>query len=309
MAKISVIIPCLNEEQTVGKVVKDFKRELPSADIIVYDNGSTDKTVKLAKKAGAIVRTSNRKGKGNVLKQAFEEINSDIFITVDGDDTYDAKEVKKLIKPVLNHEADMVVGTRMSNFKKEEKRLLHNIGNRIILWQMHFCFPCRITDMLSGYRVMTRDVAKSLNLLSSGFTIETEMTIKTLENGYTIKEIPTTYKERPPGSKSKLNSFSDGWFILTTILSLFRDYRPMQFFIIFSIFTFSIFVGFAINVAFEIVQLHRVVHYLSLILACVFLMITIFLIMMGFIGSSIHASKREVMNALQTMKRRMDRNL
>jgi glycosyltransferase involved in cell wall biosynthesis len=200
MQTITVLIPCLNEEKTIAKVVTDFKQQLPAAKILVYDNGSTDATIEKAKKAGAEVKICYRKGKGNVIKQMFDEVESDIYIMVDGDDTYDAGAIKKLIIPVLRKEADMVVATRMEGFRKEERRLLHNIGNKIILWQLRFCFPSKITDMLSGYRVMTRDVVKNANLLSSGFTVETEMTIKTLENGYRIKEIPCPYKERPKGA-------------------------------------------------------------------------------------------------------------
>jgi glycosyltransferase involved in cell wall biosynthesis len=305
--KTVVLIPCLNEEKTVAKVVKDFKAQLPKAEVIVYDNGSTDRTVARAKAAGATIAFAHRKGKGNAVKQMLEEVDADIFIMVDGDDTYDAKSVKKLMRPVVNHEADMVVGTRLESFRKEEKKVLHNMGNRIILWQMRFCFPCKITDMLSGYRVFTRDVAKSLNLLSSGFTVETEMTIKTLENGYSIKEIPCPYKERPRGSKSKLSTFSDGWFILTTVLSLFRDYRPMQFFILLGIVSFALFSGFAINVIFDIAHDGRIQNFGSLIAAVFFLLVTILNIMMGIIGSSIHASKREVMNAITVLKRKMEK--
>ncbi|MFH1073110.1 MAG: glycosyltransferase family 2 protein, partial [Nanoarchaeota archaeon] len=305
MQQITVLIPCLNEELTVGNVVKDFKRELPSAKIIVYDNGSTDRTVQKALAAGAEVRHCFKKGKGNAVKQMFEEIESDIYIIVDGDDTYDAKSVHKLLKPVRSHEADMVVATRMNGFQKEEKKLLHNLGNRIILWQMRFCFPTRITDLLSGYRVMNREVVKSLNLLSSGFTIETEMTIKALENGLKIKEIPCPYRKRPAGSKSKLSSFTDGWTILTQVLSLFRDYRPMQFFLIFSIISFSVSVGFGINVLFEYARFHTIHRYGSMIFGLFFLLLTILFIMMGFIGSSIHASKIEMLNLMQNIRRRL----
>jgi glycosyltransferase involved in cell wall biosynthesis len=299
MKSITLLIPCLNEEKTIAKVVTDFKRELPFCKILVYDNMSTDKTVQEAKKAGAEVRECTRKGKGNVIRQAFEEVESDIYIMVDGDDTYDAKAIKKLLTPVLKGEADMTVGTRLAQFRKEEKRLLHSLGNKIILWQLRFCFPSRITDMLSGYRVMTRNVVKDANLLSSGFTIETELTIKTLENGYRVKEIPVEYKERPKGSKSKLSTFSDGYHILSTILSLFRDYRPMQFFILFSIFSFSLTVGFGTTVVLEVMKLGVIRHFGSLIAACFFLLLTINFVIMGFVSSSIHASKREIMNAIQ----------
>jgi glycosyltransferase involved in cell wall biosynthesis len=299
MSTITILIPCLNEELTIGKVISDFRRELPAARILVYDNGSQDKTVEKARKAGADVKICFRKGKGNAVKQMFEEVESDIYILVDGDDTYDATAVKKLLAPIQARQADMTVGTRMAGFRKEEKRLLHNIGNRIILWQLHFCFPSRITDMLSGYRVMTRDVVKQANLLSSGFTIETELTIKTLENGFRIKEVPCKYKERPKGSKSKLSTFSDGYHILATILSLFRDYRPMHFFILFAIITFSLMVGFGIPVVIEVYQFGIIRRFGSLIAAVLFFMLTVNFLLMGFLGSSIHASKREIMNLMQ----------
>lgn len=294
--KIAVLVPCLNEEITVAKVVRDFKKELPKADIYVYDNGSTDNTKENALKAGAIVRECRRKGKGNALKKMFSEIEADYYIMVDGDDTYDAGCVKKLLKPVVEGKADMAIGTRLKNFQKEEKSFLHAVGNRIILWQLKFCFPCRITDLLSGYRVMTRDVVKELNLLSSGFTIETEMTIKTLEAGFKIKEIPCPYKKRPRGSKSKLSTFGDGYGILSMILSMFRDYRPMQFFMFFSILTFSVAAGFGVRVVMELIYKGSVHRYGSLILSTFFLTLTFLLIMIGFLGSSIHAAKMEILN-------------
>jgi len=307
--ELTILIPCLDEADTIAVCIGRARKLLLDHDIngevLVADNGSTDRTVQKAVSAGAEVRHCFRKGKGNAVKQMFEEVESDIYILVDGDDTYDPRSVHKLLKPVRSHEADMVVATRMNSFQKEEKRLLHNLGNRIILWQMRFCFPARITDLLSGYRVMSREVVKGLNLMSSGFTIETEMTIKTLENGFKIKEIPCQYRKRPAGSKSKLSSFSDGWTILTQILSLFRDYRPMQFFLIFSIISFSISVGFGINVLFEYMRFHTIHKYGSMIMGLFFLLLTILFLMMGFIGSSIHASKIEMLHLMQNIRRRL----
>jgi len=300
--KIAVIIPALNEELTIAKVVRDFKKELPNARVIVYDNNSTDKTAELAKKAGAEVRTVLRRGKGRVMQNSFEDIKADIFVIVDADDTYPAGEVHKLIEPVINREADMTVGSRMGHFKKEKKRLAHRIGNKIILWALKFCFPAEINDMLSGYRVLSKELVRELNLVSTGFAIETEMTVKTLEAGYKIKEIPVEYRPRPKGSESKLDSFSDGIYIMTTVLELFRDYRPMQFFIALSIIPFMLSAGFAYSVFADYARYNTLIHVTNLIFAGFFILITLILWSMGFIASSVHKSNREIMHMLKKIK-------
>jgi len=235
MVEVAVVIPALNEEKTIGKVVKDFRKQLPDADIIVYDNNSDDKTVEEATKAGARVVAEFKRGKGYVMKAALADVDADILVFVDGDDTYPAESVKELMKPVLEGEADMVVGSRMQGRERESIKGLHVLGNRIIVGLINFCFRVDIVDALSGYRVLNRRLATHLNLISAGFEIETELTIRVLMDHFRIREHPIKYRARPAGSKSKLNSFSDGFVILWTIITLLRDHQPMLFFSIISI--------------------------------------------------------------------------
>ncbi|MEK6968162.1 MAG: glycosyltransferase family 2 protein [Nanoarchaeota archaeon] len=302
---IAVIIPAYNEEITISKVVKDFKKELPKADIFVFDNNSTDNTGQLAKKAGANVVTVRRIGKGNVIQHAFEILDYDYFVIVDADDTYPAESIHDLLTPVLNGRADMMVGSRMEGFKKEKKSLVHKIGNNLILWALHFSFPTDIKDMLSGYRVFNRDIVNSINITSRGFTIETELTIKTLESGFKIGEIPVKYRPRPTGSESKLDTWGDGLYILTTVMELFRDHRPMQFFIAVSMIPFSLAVGFGYVIIKEMIKTGgNVTKYGSLIMAISFMLITLILLSMGFIASSVRKSHIETMSMLKKMKRK-----
>jgi len=300
--KIAVIIPALNEEMTIANVVRDFKKELPNARVIVYNNNSTDKTAEYAKKAGAELRTVMMRGKGRVMQHSFEDIKADIFVIVDGDDTYPAEAVHKLIEPVASRQADMAVGSRMGHFRKEKRGITHRIGNKIILWALKFCFPAEINDLLSGYRVLSKELVRELNLLSMGFAVETELTVKTLEAGYKIKEIPIEYRARPHGSESKLDSFSDGIYIMTTVLELFRDYRPMQFFLALSIIPFCLSAGFAYSVFADYAKYNTLIHVTNLIFAGFFILITLILWSMGFIASSVHKSNREIMHMLKKIK-------
>jgi glycosyltransferase involved in cell wall biosynthesis len=302
--EIAVIVPALNEEITIKKVVLDFKKELPDSTIYVFDNGSQDKTAALAAEAGAKVMKVPRRGKGFAMQEAFEKVEADYYVIVDADDTYEAHDVHKLLQPVRAGEADMTVGNRMGHFTKEEKRIIHSIGNRLILWALKICFPTKIKDMLSGYRVLSKQAVMSLSLISAGFAIETELTIKALEEGLRIREVPIIYRKRPDGSKSKLDTFADGMYITTTILSLFRDYRPMQFFLLFSILPFSIAVGFGYNVAVEFFTTGAVTLYGSLMLSILFIILAFLLLMMGFLASSVHASTREMMHILKRRYRK-----
>ncbi len=230
MNKICVIIPCYNEEQTIVKVIQDFKKELPEAEIVVVDNNSKDKTSALAKEAGATVLLERRQGKGNAMRKAFNEVDADVCVMVDGDDTYPANEAYKLINLVLEDGVDMAIGTRLENFTKEKKKILHGLGNKFFVNLVNFIFRSNFKDIFSGYRAFSRDFIKTLPLLSEGFEIESELTIKSLQRGYRVKEIPTAYQDRPDGSESKLSTFRDGWKILMAIFSILRDYRPMAFF-------------------------------------------------------------------------------
>lgn len=232
--KIAILIPCYNEEMTIGKVVKDFKAELPEADIYVYDNNSKDKTAEVAKEAGAIVRKEYNQGKGNVVRRAFREINADIFVMVDGDDTYPAKSIHELIEPIKQGKADMTIGDRLSNgtYKKENKRAFHEFGNMLVKSSINRLFRTKLKDIMTGYRAFNKIFVKNMPVLSGGFEIETEITLYALDKKFIIKEIPITYKDRPNGSRSKVNTISDGIKVVKKIISMYKDYRPRRFFFI-----------------------------------------------------------------------------
>jgi glycosyltransferase involved in cell wall biosynthesis len=228
--KIAVLIPCYNEELTIGKVIQDFRSQLPDADIYVFDNNSTDNTVERAKKAGARIAHEPRQGKGYVVQSMFRDVHADIFIMVDGDDTYPASEVRKLIAPVMTGKADMVVGSRLTSQSQSEFRVLNRLGNRFFLRTINFIFKVNLSDILSGYRAFNRRFVKNIPLFGGGFETETELTIKALARGYRVIEVPIGLKARPEGSFSKIRILQDGFLILNSILTLFRDYKPLTFF-------------------------------------------------------------------------------
>lgn len=231
MKKIAVLIPCYNERNTIGKVVSDYKRVLPEADIYVYDNCSTDDTAAVAEAHGAIVKYECRQGKGNVVRQMFHDIEADCYFLVDGDDTYPAEAAPEMCEAILSEQYDMVIGDRLSStYFQENKRRFHDTGNRLVKYLINQIFHSDIKDIMTGCRALSRQVVKSMPLLSKGFEIETEMTIFALDNNWRIRQIPITYKDRPEGSESKLSTFSDGMKVLTTIFRLFRDYKPLRFF-------------------------------------------------------------------------------
>ncbi len=234
--KIAVLIPCYNEAKTISKVVNDYKKVLPEADIYVYDNNSTDGTDKLAKEAGAIVRYEYRQGKGNVIRTMFREINADCYLMIDGDDTYPAENAREMCDLVLSQKADMVIGDRLSStYFTENKRPFHNFGNRIVRLLINKLFHNNIKDIMTGYRAFSYEFVKGFPVLSKNFEIETEMTIHAVDKNYKIKEIPVTYRDRPQGSVSKLNTYSDGIKVLKTIATLFKEYKPMGFFSLISL--------------------------------------------------------------------------
>ncbi len=301
--KIAVTIPALNEELTIAKVINDFRKELPQADIYVFDNNSTDKTKEIALQNKAKVITIKRRGKGHVVREAFEVIEADFYVLVDADDTYPAEEVHKLLKPVFEGNCDMTIGSRLGSFRKENKKILHSFGNSLIKMALKFAFPTRVNDLLSGYRAMSRDFVKNVNLLSTGFTIETELTVKALEEGYKIIEIPISYRERPEGSKSKLKSFSDGYSILQAILHLFRDYRPFQFFLVLSFVSFAIAAGFGYNVAIDFINFGQVKNLTDFIFMIMFILIAIQLLIVGFLASSIRYHTKEMINEIRKNRR------
>jgi glycosyltransferase involved in cell wall biosynthesis len=235
MTRIAVLIPCYNEETAIAKVVSDFRNVLPYAEIYVYDNNSYDRTVEVAKRAGAIVRAEPLQGKGNVVRRMFADIEADIYVLVDGDDTYDAASAPKMIAALRQDSLDMVNGSRVTEIQKAY-RPGHRFGNWLLTGMVAWIFGSRISDMLSGYRVMSRRYVKSFPALSAGFETETELTVHALELRMPITEITTPYKDRPEGSVSKLSTFKDGFRILWTIIVLVKEERPMQFFSLLALF-------------------------------------------------------------------------
>ncbi|MDR1358603.1 MAG: glycosyltransferase family 2 protein, partial [Coriobacteriales bacterium] len=229
---IAVLIPCYNEEMTIAKVVDDFARELPDATIYVYDNNSSDATSALAREHGAVVRFEPRRGKGNVVRQMFREIDADYYVMVDGDDTYPAEAVHELLRPLMVGEADMVIGDRLSNltYHKENKRAFHSFGNNLVRALIRLMYGVNIVDVLTGYRAFNRIYVKTCPVISRGFEVETELTIHTIDKNWRFSEVPIVYRDRPQGSESKLSTFGDGSKVLLTILSLFKDYKPLVLF-------------------------------------------------------------------------------
>ena len=242
--KIAVLIPCYNEEQTIGLVVRDFKKALPGADVFVYDNNSSDKTQEIAQKHGAIIREEKRQGKGFVVRRMFTDIDADVYIMVDGDDTYPADHINQLMKPILDGMADMTVGDRLKDIQTGQMKSLNLFGNKVIRSFLNTLFRSDLQDILSGYRVFNREFVRNVPIRSEGFEIETELTLKALERDMRIVEVPITFKDRPDGSFSKINHLADGIRIFRTILKILRDYRP---FVFFSILSFLLFIPAAIS--------------------------------------------------------------
>jgi glycosyltransferase involved in cell wall biosynthesis len=227
--QVAVLVPCLNEESAIGKVIADFRAVLPNASIFVYDNGSTDRTIEIARAAGAVVRKEPLKGKGNVMRRMFADVEADIYVLVDGDDTYDARSAPILIEELIANNLDMVNGARAED-SQLAYRAGHRFGNRLLTGLVAWFFGARFSDMLSGYRVMSRRFIKSFPALASGFEIETELTVHALQLNLPIAEVTTPYRERPPASSSKLRTIPDGIRIMRLIMRLVREERPLEFF-------------------------------------------------------------------------------
>mgnify|MGYP003218499577 CR=1 FL=1 len=231
MDKIAVLIPCYNESKTIKKVVEDYKRILPEATIYVYDNNSSDGTDEIARKAGAVVRYEYQQGKGNVIRRMFSEIDAECYLMVDGDDTYPAEAASQMVDKILNDKADMIVGDRLSStYFEENKRPFHNFGNSIVRWSINTLFKNDIKDIMTGYRAFSYRFVKTFPVLSKGFEIETEMSIHAVDKNMFVENVIIDYRDRPEGSESKLNTYSDGIKVLMTIMRLFRTYRPGGFF-------------------------------------------------------------------------------
>lgn len=229
---IAVIIPCYNEALTIGKVIDDFRSELPEATVYVYDNNSTDGTAEIARTRGAIVKYEPRQGKGNVCRQMFRDIDADCYLMVDGDDTYPAESARSLCAPILAGEADMVVGDRLSNgtYAQQNARAFHGFGNDLVRAMIRWIYGYGFEDVMTGYRAMSRPFVKTFPVLSEGFQIETELSIHAVDRRWRIADVPVEYRNRPEGSVSKLNTVRDGLKVIAMIGTLFKDYRPLKFF-------------------------------------------------------------------------------
>ncbi len=266
MDEIAVLIPCYNESKTIEKVVTDWKKALPEAVIYVYDNNSSDKTDEIARNAGAIVRYERQQGKGNVVRSMFRDIDAKCYIMIDGDDTYPAEFGREMVNEVLEKNVDMVVGDRLSStYFTENKRPFHNFGNTIVRNSINRLFKTNIRDIMTGYRAFSYEFVKTFPVLSKGFEIETEMTIHAVDKNMHISNVIVTYRDRPEGSESKLNTVSDGMKVLRTIGSLYRVYKPFQFFGIISTILMLLAIGFFIPVAIDFYHIGLVNRYPTLI--------------------------------------------
>lgn len=267
--RIAVLLPCYNEAPTIEKVVTDFRRVLPGASVYVYDNGSTDGTAELAVRAGAIVRPVMQRGKGLVVRRMFQEVEKEIYVLVDGDDTYPAEAVHDLIQPVADGVADMVCGDRLSStYRTENTRVGHTFGNALVCALVRWLWSQEVHDVMTGYRVFSRRFVKTCPVLSNGFEIETEMTLHTLDKRLCLKEIPICYRNRPEGSESKLNTLSDGFRVIKTIFNMFRYYRPLAFFSLAGLCLSVVGLVLVVPVVTEYFQTGFVPRYPTLIFAC-----------------------------------------
>ena len=280
--KIAVLIPCYNESKNIKKVVEDYKKVLPEADIYVYDNNSSDHTDEIAREAGAIVRYEYRQGKGNVIRSMFKDIEADCYLMIDGDDTYPAENAREMCDLVLNKKVDMVIGDRLSStYFTENKRPFHNFGNRLVRGLINFLFESNVRDIMTGYRAFSYEFVKTFPVLSKGFEIETEMTIHALDKNFLLEEVKVGYRDRPAGSVSKLNTYRDGFRVLKTIGRLFKEYKPTIFFSLLSLLFLIISVGFGIPVFAEYFKTGLVPRYPTLIFSGFMLMIALVLFACG----------------------------
>lgn len=255
MEKIAVLIPCYNESKTIKKVIEDFKRELPEATIYVYDNNSKDGTDKIATEAGAIVRYERKQGKGNVIRSMFRDIDAECYIMTDGDDTYPSEYAQEMCKSVLEKGTDMVIGDRLSStYFTENKRPFHNVGNVLVRKLINMIYKSDIRDVMTGYRAFSYQFVKTFPVLSKGFEIETEMTIHTLDKNMGVENIIIDYRDRPDGSSSKLNTYSDGFKVIKTIMCLYKNYKPLSFFSLVAVTLIVIGLAFLIPVLIDYIK-------------------------------------------------------
>ncbi len=308
MDKIAVLVPCYNEAATIKKVVTDFYESLPEAVIYVYDNNSTDDTAKLAEEAGAVVRHEYQQGKGNVIRRMFREIDAEVYIMVDGDDTYPADVAPDLVAPVLERQADMVVGDRLSStYFTENKRRFHNFGNDLVRKCVNQIFHSSIQDVMTGYRAFSYQFVKTYPVTSKGFEIETEMSIHAVERNMQMENVVITYRDRPDGSESKLNTCSDGFKVLMTILSLYKNYKPFQFFGSISLLLALVSIGFFIPVFWDYLKVGLVAKFPTLIMCGFVFLLAMLLFSVGLILQTLRQRDRQdfefKMNIVENMKK------
>jgi len=311
MDKIAVLVPCYNESRTIEKVVQDWKRELPEAVVYVYDNNSTDHTDELARRAGAVVRYEHQQGKGNVVRRMFREVDARCYIMIDGDDTYPASAGREMARQVLENQADMVVGDRLSStYFTENKRRFHNFGNTLVRGSINHLFHSDIRDVMTGYRAFSYQFVKTFPVLSKGFEIETEMTIHALDKNLYIKNMPVDYRDRPEGSVSKLNTIPDGIRVLKTIFMLYKDYKPVRFFGMFALLLFVLSAVFFAPVLAEYFRTGLVPHFPTLIV-CGFCAIAALLSLFSgmILQTLIQKNRQEFEFHLQMVRENYKRNL
>lgn len=290
---VAVLIPCYNEGTTIAKVVRDFHEQLPDAIICVYDNNSTDDTVEQARRAGALIGHERRQGKGAVVRTMLREIVADYYILVDGDDTYPADRVHALMEPVLSGEAHVSVGTRLEQYEEESFRTFHRIGNRLIRMLINTLFDADLSDILSGYRCFDALFVRSVSLLSTGFEVETELTLQSLDKGFMVAEVPVDYRRRPPGSISKLHTYLDGKLLLSTIFTIFKDYRPLRFFSFIALLAMIAGLGLGSIPIVEFLETRYIAHVPTAILATGLVLVSVLSAFTGFILDTLKRRQQE----------------
>lgn len=290
---VAVLVPCYNEAKTIAKVVKDFKEQLPEATVYVFDNNSTDDSVKKAEKAGAEIKKVFYQGKGNVVREMFRDVDADIYVMVDGDDTYDAADVKKIVEAIKDG-GDMVIGDRLnSTYFKENKRFGHNFGNVLVRKLVNVFFGANIQDVMTGYRGFSRRFVKTCPILSKGFQVETEMTVHALDKKMNVVSIPIGYRDRPADSPSKLNTYSDGAKVLMMIFNLIKEYRPLMFFSLFAALLCVIALALGIPVVAEYFRTGLVERFPSLIVAGLLMVLSFLSFVAGLILDTIVKKNRQ----------------
>lgn len=300
--KIAFIIPCYNEELTIRNVIREAKSFVPEAAIYVFDNNSTDKTAEVAQESGAIIKKEKRQGKGFVIQSMFNKVDADVYIMVDGDDTYDLSRVQDMIALVEHDQADMVVGNRLKTYSEKAFRPLHTFGNKLVCFLINKLFRANLKDVESGLRVMKREFVKNINIMSSGFDVEPEITIKALKYGYIIREIDINYRERPEGSHSKLNTVRDGILVLKTIFIIFKDFKPLLFFSAISgiLLVISLLAGSIVIT--EFLETRYITHIPLAIFASGTMILSIILFITGVILDSTNRRFDEIYNFIRNKK-------